>query len=79
MLFDSVYNDVHSPCWFNLAPEAEGFIDIEFPLSCQGSENVLLQSDRLRSVPTVAWLLPVKDKSDVYEKELLTQAGDLSY
>lgn len=70
MGFDSIYDDLHSPRWFNLAPEAEGFIDIEFPLSCQGGENVLLQPDGLRSVPTVAGLLPAKEKSDVYDKEL---------
>lgn len=68
--FDRVYDDVHSPCWFNLAPEAEGFIDIEFSLSCQGCENVLLQPDGLRPVPAVARLLPAGDKSGAYDKEL---------
>lgn len=68
--FDSIYDDVHSPCWFNLAPEAEGFIDIEVSLSCQGCENVLLQPDGLRSVPAVARLLPAGDKSGAYDKEL---------
>lgn len=68
--FDSVYDDVHSPRWFNLAPEAQGFIDIEFSLSCQGCENVLLQPDGLRSVPAVARLLAAGDKSGAYDKEL---------
>lgn len=65
MGFDSDYDEVHSPSWFNLAPEAEGFIDIEFPLSCQGCENVLLQPDGLCSVPAVARLLPAGDKSQL--------------
>lgn len=52
---------IHSPCRFNLAPEAEGFIHIEFALSCQCSKNVLLQPDGLRSVPTVGWLISARD------------------
>lgn len=68
--FDSIYNDVHSPRWFDLAPEAEGFIDVELFLSCQGSENVLLQPDGLRPVPAVARLLPAGDKSAACDKEL---------
>lgn len=52
---------VHTPCRFNLAPEAEGFIYIEFALSCQRSENVLLQPDGLCSVPAVGWLLSARD------------------
>lgn len=47
----------HSPRRFNLAPEAEGFVHVEFAMSCQGSENVLLQPDDFCSVPAVAWLL----------------------
>lgn len=57
---------MHSPRRFNLAPKAEGFIDVEFALSCQGSENVLLQPDGLCSVPAVGWLLSARDRSSVY-------------
>lgn len=56
---------IHSPCRFNLAPEAEGFIYVEFSLSCQGSENVLLQPDGLSSVPAVGWLLSARNRSSV--------------
>lgn len=70
---------VHSPRRFNLAPEAEGFIHVEFALSCQGSENVLLQPDGLCSVPAVGWLLSARDRSSVYGTELQTRAGGLIY
>lgn len=63
---------VHSPCRFNLAPEAEGFIHIQFALSCQGSENVLLQPDGLRSVPAIGWLLSAIDRWSVYSIDLQT-------
>lgn len=70
---------VHSPCRFNLAPEAEGFIYVELALSCQGSENVLLQPDGLGPVPAIGWLLSARDKSSVYGTELQTSAKDLIY
>ncbi len=66
--------DMHSPSRLNLAPEAEGFIYVEFALSCQGSENVLLQPDGLCSVPAVGWLLSATDISSVYGTELQTRA-----
>lgn len=63
----------HSPCRFNLAPEAEGFIYVEFSLSCQGSEYVLLQPDGLCSVPAVGWLLSAGDRSSFYGAEFTNQ------
>lgn len=70
---------MHSPGRFDLAPEAEGFIDIEFALSCQSSENVLLQPDGLCSVPTVGWLLSARDSSEIYSIEVQTRVRDLIY
>lgn len=57
---------VHPPCGLNLAPEAQGFIHVEFSPSRQGSENVLLQPDGLRSVPAVGRLLSARDRPSVY-------------
>lgn len=57
---------MHSPRRFNLAPEAERFVDVQFALSCHGSENVLLQPDGLCSLPAVGWLLSARDGSEVY-------------
>lgn len=48
---------LRSPCRFDLAPEAQRFVNVEFALSRQSREDVLLQPDDLRSVPAVGRLL----------------------
>ena len=50
--------DQDSPCWFDLAPEAVGFVDVEFALACKRSEDVLLQTDHLGPMPAVRLFVP---------------------